>query len=60
MDTYNPCAPTEKDAGPWVLDPELLHCLIKEYYDKFLSADIVVVQKRTNKDNSEENSTHQK
>jgi hypothetical protein len=60
MDTYDPCAPTEKDTEPWVLDPELLHCLIKEYYDKFPSADIVVVQKETNKDNSEEDSTQQK
>jgi hypothetical protein len=57
LDTYDPSVPDEKDWEPWVLDPEVLHCLIVEYYEKNPSPNIVVVvQKEANADddNTEE------
>jgi hypothetical protein len=47
LDTYDANAPNEKDWEPWVLDPDVLHCQIVEYYEKNPSPNIVVVEKET-------------
>ena len=60
LDMYDPSAPDEKDWEPWVLDPELLHCLVVDYYKKNSSTNIVVVQKENNMDHSEDDSSDDK
>jgi hypothetical protein len=43
LDTYNPDKDDEKDWEPWVLDPEVFHCLIGDYYEKNPSSQITIV-----------------
>jgi len=60
LDTYNPTDPKEEDSEPWVLDPEVLHCLIVEYYEKNPSPQIVVVQQPTDLEDSDDESSEDK
>lgn len=45
LETYDPDNPKDDDWEPWVFDPEVLHCLIVEYYEKHPAENMVVVRK---------------
>ena len=42
-DTHDPTDPDDDDWEPWILDPELLHCLIVDYYESNPDSNLRVV-----------------
>ena len=43
LDLYDPTDPSDDNWEPWVLDPELLHCSIVQYYEKNPDRNLTIV-----------------
>ena len=51
LESHDPSNPTEEDWEPWVIDPDVLHCLIVDYYARNPTRDLTIVTEDTDNEN---------